>query len=190
MEGQLGGFECAAGSRQRLRGPNKVAAAISGPNRILIGACDFPRYLIASRRLLHANRRPATKLSSNDVRATIFQRRTSSRTDAIKEELGFYLNQAGRPIRFNNGTGHADHAIIIQVLMEGQLGGFECAAGSRQRLRGPNKVAAAISGPNRILIGACNFPRYLIASRRLLHANRRPATKLSSNDVRATIFQR
>ena len=42
---------------------DEVAAAVGGPDRILIGARDLPGNLIAGCRLLRADRRPAAKLT-------------------------------------------------------------------------------------------------------------------------------
>jgi len=58
-------------SRQNSAGRCKIAVAISAPDRILIGARAFPGYLIAARRLLDANRRPATKLARHNISAVI-----------------------------------------------------------------------------------------------------------------------
>ena len=96
MEIHLGVFECIARSREYLRSRDKSATAVGGPNRILVNACGFPRHLIASRRLLGANRRPRTKRPGDSVSAAIvFQRGARARTDAVKEELAPHFIKTG-----------------------------------------------------------------------------------------------
>ena len=51
-----------------------VAAAIGVPDNILIGACKLPGHLMATCRLLGADRRPATKLTGYHVDAASFER--------------------------------------------------------------------------------------------------------------------
>ena len=85
----------------------EIAVAIGVPDRILIGARAFPGHLIAARRLLGADRRPATKLARHNIGATVFQRGVRPGADAVEKKLGPHRHQAGRAGRLDDGPGNA-----------------------------------------------------------------------------------
>ena len=101
-------------------GRYEIAVAISGPDRILIGARDFPGHLIAARRLLGADRRPATKLTRHNIGATVFQRGTEPSADVIEKKIAADRDQTGRAGRLDHcpGNGNTDCTVAVQVLME------------------------------------------------------------------------
>ena len=76
MEAGLERFQRSAGSRHVRDIGEIIAAAVGGPDRILIGARDLPGNLIAGCRLLRADRRPGAKLTRHNGRASVFQRGT------------------------------------------------------------------------------------------------------------------
>src|SRR5438128_341925 len=81
-------------------------------------------------------------------------------------------------------------SIVIQILRKARLKRFEGSVGARYGTQSVGSVIAIdVSVPNRILICALEFPGNLITSSRFLSANRIPATKLTCDNVGASIFQ-
>src|SRR6476660_9361426 len=118
METGLERLQRTTASRQNGAARYEIAVAISGPDRILIGARAFPGHLIAARRLLGANRRPAAKLTRHNIGATVFQRGVRPGADAVEKILGPHRDQAGRTSRLNDGADNTDCSVTVQVLME------------------------------------------------------------------------
>ena len=96
-----------------------VAAAIGIPDNILIDACEFPRHLIATCRLLGADRRPATKLTCHHVGATIFSEGPDPVLMLSRKNLLPTATRLVEPAELDHRPGHTtDRTVAIQVLME------------------------------------------------------------------------
>src|SRR5438045_968990 len=87
-----------------------------------------------------------------------------------------------------------DYAVTIQVLMEAGFEVLQDNARSRHRARWAadlgNVIAVVVGVPDRVQTGASILPSDLIACRRLLRTDRRPAAKLLVHKIRTAKFQR
>src|SRR5258708_5622237 len=92
---------------------------------------------------------------------------------------------------FQNGRWSIDYAIAVEILVEGSFNRFERRAGPGylgQQVR--YEVAVAVGAPHRVQAGGCILPRYVIAARRRLPADRRPGAELPRQIGRTAKLQR
>jgi hypothetical protein len=91
-----------------------VAAAVGAPHRVLISASDFPGHLVATRGLLHADRRPNAKLASHNGSAAISQQRAGAA--AVKVEVIANARKAGRSKRLDRRRRDAECAVAVVAI--------------------------------------------------------------------------
>src|SRR5437588_659631 len=92
--------------------------------------------------------------------------------------------QIGRAARLDRRRIEAGHPVAVKVLLEAGLERFQRNARSQYKARRARSVvAAAVRAPNGLLIGTAVLPGNLIAARRCLRSDRRPAAELADHKV-------
>src|SRR5262249_45767418 len=170
-----------AGSRHYGALREEVAAAVGGPNDVLVGAAILPNDLIAAATLLRTERSPCAELTHRDVGAGHLELRTCRRAMRVEEIRIGDLGERGRAGRLDRRRDRTGRPVVVEILSEGRFERLQRVARAGHHGALGQEVATAVGGPHGVLIGAAILPNDLIAAATLLHTERRPRTELTDN---------